>query len=281
MRRTDANYSPETAAPAKADFPFVAAPSLGESEPDEAAQAVEAVSQRDGVVLDHDDGRLSAAARPARTRRKRLVPGRGRRTKRKRDDKRYRKGSRALTWDEFVLLDDGYYLARDMGRPLEAFLTLRPMMNESSRPDRQRLWQQVYKALQEFVRYRKLPFFAVWSRESDARTSDDEHWHILLWLPREHWDALRAKAVGWLKGRLSGRRAVDLKRRTYTVNRSKSGVPYTGIDYLRKASPTTARRKRPFYKKSGLVYGRRAGTTRNLGRSAVLAWRAHRERTAA
>jgi len=127
------------------------------------------------------------------------VPGRGRRTKRKRDDGRYGKDSRALTWAEFILLDDAYNHARLLGHPLEAFLTLRPMMNELSRPERQRLWQQVYKNLQEFFRYRKLPFFAVWSRECDARTSDDEHWHILVSLAPEHWADLRRKAVAWLK----------------------------------------------------------------------------------
>src|SRR4051794_22778096 len=118
MRRTHANYSPETAAPAEADFPSDALLTREEDGSDDAPEPVQAAAPKRERV-DHHPGRLSEAARPVRQRQKRRIAGRGRRTKRKRDDKRYRKESRALTWDEFVLLDDGYHLARSLGHPLE------------------------------------------------------------------------------------------------------------------------------------------------------------------
>jgi hypothetical protein len=151
-------------------------------------------------------------------------------------------------------------------------------MDDLTLKERQVLWTATYKALQEWCRYWKIPFVAVWARESDRRTSMGEHWHVLMFLPQRHWRRLRKIAKGWARGRLKGPEAVDLRLRDYQVSFSQNGVSYTSIDYLRKASPATARKSRPFYRPSGLIHGSRAGATLNIRKKAIAAWEARMER---
>ncbi|NNM72414.1 hypothetical protein [Enterovirga aerilata] len=216
---------------------------------------------------------LSPTPRPKSKRRKR----RSRRV-RTRDNKRIRKVSLEMSKDDAVAVEDGFEHATRIGRPLNAFLTIRPAANDNlTVEDRFRSWKSTYNALCQCCRDGGFKLTAIYARESKPDTDGQgDHWHLQMHIPDdEAWQRVEL-AMG---RRFPGVNEVDLRPIDQEVRWSEIGaIPYKACTYLTKACSKRKRQLGHFYQRSGPVYGARSGMTTDINAKAIRAWDARRER---
>jgi hypothetical protein len=159
--------------------------------------------------------------------------------------------------------------ARSIGLPLEAFATIHWSVTDAGDDPDGRKLARVREGLSKALNRRGIPFAAVWVRERlSSGHAEVEHCHMLFHLPRTWQSGKQLVDINRAIERLIGRHADYAYDHALELTFHNNG----DIRYLLKGRTPEMQRelriKAKWRKPQGLIYGKRCGTTQNLGRAA-------------
>jgi hypothetical protein len=172
----------------------------------------------------------------------------------------YRRTTNGLKPKQVTELEAGWHHARRIGRPLNAFITIRPTGIHDP-ADFCGLWRSIKNKLGTYARQHGFPFMAAWSRECHPDGSG-EHFHVLMHVPKKHFDKLSTRVISWFPE--PG--VVDVEPANQRVTISDRGIRGSVIAYISKQMTPQAWYKRGLTRqKGGSILGKRGGVTINIG----------------
>lgn len=208
---------------------------------------------------------------------------------------RYRVGgTKALSLEQIIHLKSAVDFAKSVGLPLVAHCTIHWVGTDEADDADGALFAEFRGTLSRWLRYRGVPFAAMWMREKKSGgMAEVEHAHLLFHLPAT-W--LRGARLVVLRGEVDGNaELLDLQASIYRMVRRIAGRPedwavtlkiptdggnlgpyngraYDGL-YLLKGGGKSAWRlfpriRKDWRKPQGLIFGKRGGATQNLGPTA-------------
>jgi hypothetical protein len=203
-------------------------------------------------------------------------------------------GTRQIALEQTINLKSAVDFAKTVGLPLVAHLTIHWVGTDAGDDAEGELFAEVRETFSRWLRYRGVPFAAIWVREKKSGgMAEVEHSHLLFHLP-EAWlkDAGLVSVSGEVDGsdellevqaalyrivrRCAGRPddyAVKLKIPTAGGNPGPyNGRSYDGL-YLLKGGGKQAWRlftriKADWRKPQGVIFNKRCGVTQNLSPTA-------------
>jgi hypothetical protein len=166
-------------------------------------------------------------------------------------------------------LEEAWLHARVIGRPLNRFVTIRPVsINRVPPAERSAFWYKVKNKFAQFARDHGFEPTFIWARESDAPNGMNEHIHVLMHVPRKSLARFDEVVPTWF----SAPGETHVQPATYQQWRLPNGKLRRAIGYLLKNSPRAAWKTWRGYKKGGPIAGKRAGCSRNIDQKARSAW---------
>lgn len=187
-----------------------------------------------------------------------------------------RQSVKALTGDEVCALEHLWIYAHRRGSPLNTFITVMTdgfdLLSPQQKADAR---GRILNNLGQFARRKGFDVVYLWTREARPY-GGGEHWHILLFVPVEHYKTLRLCAKGWLP-----LGEIDIRRADYRVGQDGTGKKRSVLLYVAKQMSPQASYKRPWRRtRGGAVVGARWGCSRSLvaEKRAQLDWLAEKRR---
>ena len=184
-----------------------------------------------------------------------------------------RRSTKGLNTNQVRELNYAWQHATNIGRPLNAFITIRPIDIDSTPPtERCRLFAAVRNKLGVYARLRRFEPMFIWSREAN-RDGTGEHLHVLMHVPRKHRTEFEITVFDWL----SGAGEVDVGQAHHRTWIDSNGRRHSAVGYISKQMTPQAWYRRGLVRKpGGAILGKRGGTTRNLDKRAREAFKASR-----
>lgn len=184
---------------------------------------------------------------------------------------RFKKSS-GLNTDQVRELNHAWHHASSIGRPLNKFLSLRPLDIDGLDPaDRCHLFARFRNKLGVFARSKGFIPTYIWSREINT-DGTGEHMHVLIHVPRRYHERFDATVIGWYPG--PGE--IDITPANHHV-RVHNGKRLSAMGYICKQMTPQAWYKRGLARKAGgTLNGKRGGVSTTLDWRAQAAWRERR-----
>jgi hypothetical protein len=181
-----------------------------------------------------------------------------------------RRLSKGLNTDQVKELNYAWQHAVRLGRPLNAFITIRPIeIDSKSFAERCRLLANVRNKLGVYARLRGFEPMFIWSREANP-DGTGEHLHVLMHIPRKHRIEFENTVFDWLPGAAE----VDVGQSHHRTWIDGNGRRHSAVGYISKQMTPQAWYGRGLIRKAGgPILGKRGGTTKNLDRRARAAFR--------
>jgi hypothetical protein len=172
-----------------------------------------------------------------------------------------RRVSRSISSQAVRQLEAAWYFARDIGHPMNRFVTIRPHdFDDQSPVERIGTWQRWRNKLAQFARDNGFAFTSIWTRESDPLSGNKEHLHLLMHVPRARLRQFDYLLEDWS----SGSDEIDNEPATYVTRVTASGRHKNVFNYMTKNSPQAAYKRKRYFRSGGPILGKRYGTTGNI-----------------
>ncbi len=189
-------------------------------------------------------------------------------------------GTRYITVPQATNIIDAVKFAKLIGLPLVAHLTVHWSVTDAGDDPDGKLFAKVREGLDKWLRRRGIAFASCWSRERQSGgQSDVVHCHLLFHLPVEYRtgaslvqvEATISRLVELHGGGILHEQVVDL--RVHENPDGKYLIKGGGPDVWKRF------RLRPEQRRwQGHIYGKRCGTTENIGPAARRCWNEHQHR---
>jgi hypothetical protein len=184
-----------------------------------------------------------------------------------------RRRTKGLNTDQVKELNYAWHHAATIGRPLNAFLTIRPIdIDDMSPGERCRVFSAIRNKLGVYARLRGFEPAFIWSREANPDgTGTGEHLHVLMHIPAKHRADFEKTVFDWLPGAAE----VDVGKAHQRTRIASNGKRHSAVGYISKQMTPQAWYGRGLNREpGGPILGKRGGTTKNLDRRARAAFRA-------
>ena len=209
--------------------------------------------------------------------------------------KQYRVGgTKRITVAQAIHLKTAVRLAELIAQPLNAHLTIHWVGTDAGDDPNGELFAKVRDGIARWLRRRDIPFTGIWVREKlSGGRAEAEHAHLIFHLPIEWLDGAKLTnknggvegcaeilqfeaALHRIVAEYAGRPeeyAVKLKLPTDGgLPGPHNGRSYDGLYALKGGGPRVwklfPRTRKEWRKPQGLIFGKRCGTTQNLGPAA-------------
>jgi hypothetical protein len=177
-----------------------------------------------------------------------------------------RRTTKGLSTKQVKEIHGAWHYAAYIRRPLNALISFRPFDPDGrlTPEDHCRIYGRFRNKLGVYARQKGFDLTYVWTRESNL-DGTGEHLHVLMHVPRRHWQQFRDQVIGWHPGPAE----IDVTPADQRTRITDHNKRLSAVGYILKQMDSRAWFKRGLIrKKGGPVFGKRGGVSRNIN------WRA-------